>query len=100
MDRKATYTVLKTLIQTLNRDFSTNLDTEKILANCWAADKTGIADSDTDMEAEVPPREQTHSASGGEQPEKTGTAAKRIRLYRNRSLACVMDGNTGKYFGN
>jgi hypothetical protein len=51
MDRKATYTVLKTLIQTLNRDFFTNLDAEKILANCWAADKTGTADSDT----EVPP---------------------------------------------
>jgi hypothetical protein len=55
MDRKATYTVLKTLINTLNRDFSTNLDVEKILKNSWAADNTGQIDGDTDMEAEAPP---------------------------------------------
>jgi hypothetical protein len=43
MNRKATYNALKILITTLNRDFSTNLDTEKILAGNWAN-----ADPDTE----------------------------------------------------
>jgi hypothetical protein len=53
LDRKATHTLLKLLITTLNRDFSTNLDPEKILSGSWAAKADFSHEEDSEMETAV-----------------------------------------------
>jgi hypothetical protein len=50
MDRKATLTALKTLINTLNRDFSTNLDAEKILTGSWANKPDSLQEDNSEMD--------------------------------------------------
>jgi hypothetical protein len=44
MDRKATNELIRILIETLNRDFSTNLNPEIILENSWASNLIGGKD--------------------------------------------------------
>jgi hypothetical protein len=50
MDRKATLIALKTLIITLNRDFGTNLDAEKILTGSWANKPDSLQEDDSEMD--------------------------------------------------
>jgi hypothetical protein len=57
VDRKATGELIRILIETLNRDFSANLNPDIIIASSWAG--TGIvdtsdSDSDSDMISENP----------------------------------------------
>jgi hypothetical protein len=54
MDRKATAELIRTLIETLNRDFSANLNPDIIIANSWAGTgKSDTADPDVDSEMET-----------------------------------------------